>query len=243
MGIVADLVKKAKKTETFSVGELPKEVEGAIDVYMAEGRPEWRDDMESVTVVWLPLGKLIDAMWETRTRDIPCETFQEYHEWYLGYGDCKPEMRPGLWPPILAGDEWVEATNGQGNGECLFEDGWHRFHTYVDRYSRRKLIPCIADFHWRDDLEVVQIKLEKLRLHQAEEATKFWDGLARHALGERLKSQYGSMRDDSDRSSERHREALDSMMGSKAVETALMIDDEIREQGYTTLCWELYATK
>jgi hypothetical protein len=142
---ISKLVEKhAKKRQKFRLAELPREVESAIDVYMQEGRPNWRGDLLSVTVVWIPLGKLIEMCWECATDGLLADmgTFEEYHKWYTTHTDYDPKDRPGLWPVILCEEKNVPYWG-------LFEDGWHRFHTYVDRYGKGKWILCIYKFHFR----------------------------------------------------------------------------------------------
>jgi hypothetical protein len=43
-----------------------------------------------------------------------------YHAWYAGQGDVPDHPRDGRWPAIMS-----------SFGDEAFEDGWHRFHSYV----------------------------------------------------------------------------------------------------------------
>jgi len=58
------------------------------------------------------------------------KTFEDYHNWYVGYGREK-HTRRNAWPCILSDvkDEFLQ-------------DGWHRFHRYID--LKMEKIPCIC---------------------------------------------------------------------------------------------------
>lgn len=61
--------------------------------------------------------------------------FKEYHEWFIGAEFYDVSLYSELWPITLnIIDE---------RGREPIQDGWHRFHAYVDRYRGNKLIPCL----------------------------------------------------------------------------------------------------
>ena len=72
--------------------------------------------------------------YEDWTKEHP--TFDAYHEWYMKFGGWFDHTkhisrsRSYRWPCIMSGY----------NHEVL-EDGWHRFHSYIERGD--KTIPCI----------------------------------------------------------------------------------------------------
>jgi hypothetical protein len=74
-------------------------------------------------LVQLPRQVAIDLCWECReSRDDAAspKTFQQYHKWYLPFvTDKHPANDP--WPSIL-----------DSSGYSFLEDGWHRFHRYID---------------------------------------------------------------------------------------------------------------
>lgn len=56
------------------------------------------------------------------------ENFADYHQWYVSQGGVAAHK--AMWPPIascMAGE--------------LFEDGWHRFHSYVA--AGKKIVPVL----------------------------------------------------------------------------------------------------
>jgi hypothetical protein len=73
--------------------------------------------------------------------------FREYHRWYQGIEDRFTTLSSysELWPITLE----VEYVERDDYDECdVFQDGWHRFHAYVDRYHVNKLIPCLYGRSW-----------------------------------------------------------------------------------------------
>jgi hypothetical protein len=73
--------------------------------------------------------------------------FEEYHRWYQGI-ERRFVTRGSydeLWPITLE----VGYVESDKYDECdVFQDGWHRFHAYVDRYHGNKLIPCLYGRSW-----------------------------------------------------------------------------------------------
>jgi len=61
------------------------------------------------------------------------DNFEEYHKWYIkndGPAETTRHRRTNRWPCIISGFD-----------DELFQDGWHRFHTYIRR--KDPTIPCI----------------------------------------------------------------------------------------------------
>ena len=143
---ITELVKAAQKTKKFSVSALPVEIDEAINVYVGEDCEDWRDDIAHVTVVWVPLSKLIKSMWINRgIIDDDLTSFTMYHRWYMSSAFWKGSSYDKLWPVFLSDNKNVCY-------DSILEDGWHRFHTYVDRYrgkAAKTLIPCIYKLHSR----------------------------------------------------------------------------------------------
>ena len=83
----------------------------------------------------IPTKELIEAIWK---RDYGVKdwgedrgTFEEYKEWYFGGGsEASNHPRTHRWPSILGSSD-----------DCVLEDGWNRFHSYVD--SKCRTIPCV----------------------------------------------------------------------------------------------------
>lgn len=66
--------------------------------------------------------------------------FQKYHHWYQSKCRTVRGSYDKLWPITLEA-EYVESD--EYDEYDVFQDGWHRFHTYVDKYHGHKLIPCL----------------------------------------------------------------------------------------------------
>lgn len=75
---------------------------------------------EEFGVVTFPRQVAIDLCWATMEPYQNYPSFAKYHRWYLGHVTDKhpPEDR---WPAIL---DW--------QGAAFLQDGWHRFHRYLD---------------------------------------------------------------------------------------------------------------
>lgn len=77
------------------------------------------------------------------------KTFDEYHAWYLTIGHT-PNHGTSRWPCIL----------DQGNRrtyDCeVFQDGWHRFHSYVKKGYRK--IPCVGYTKRGKDISILPSK-------------------------------------------------------------------------------------
>jgi hypothetical protein len=58
------------------------------------------------------------------------KNFEEYHKWYLGVGKESHSIK-NAWPCILSDFD-----------DEFFQDGWHRFHRYVQ--LKMPSIPCIV---------------------------------------------------------------------------------------------------
>lgn len=101
---------------------------------------------ENILCRWtkIPLIKLAEEVWSDPELQESHTSFESYHRQY------KKDFAP--WPP-----KWVKRDpnsiypvilsgplGGPYNPETgVLEDGWHRFHWYVDRWSPSKLIPVI----------------------------------------------------------------------------------------------------
>jgi len=75
--------------------------------------------------------RFMESEWGGRDENSDWKTFTEYTDWYktIRY-DIPKHSKKKRWPCILSGFD-----------EELLEDGWHRFHRYIDLGCR--YIPCI----------------------------------------------------------------------------------------------------
>lgn len=85
--------------------------------------------------VVIPMSVLKDAIMECHAdASVDFDTFDAYHEWYVGrkwhVGHGHRHTRRNPWPVIL-----------DSTGTELFEDGWHRFHRYVE--LGLLMVPCL----------------------------------------------------------------------------------------------------
>lgn len=58
-------------------------------------------------------------------------SFEEYHKWYIGHCGEEKHTKKNPWPCFLSEFD-----------DEFFEDGWHRFHRYVD--LKMPSIPCVC---------------------------------------------------------------------------------------------------
>ena len=86
-------------------------------------------------LVNIPMTELIKA-WEQINEDFFKETgerlssFTDYHAWYTSHDDTPNHPKENIWPPIFSGFD-----------DELFQDGWHRFHSYF--LSGLEVIPVL----------------------------------------------------------------------------------------------------
>lgn len=108
--------------------DLPQCSKNSIDVYYRE---EYEIDIDADDLFMyaeIPMIELIKAI------DVPIDlrksikTFDEYHKWYIDGGDIP--SHEGIWALVFADEE-----------DDIIEDGWHRFHSYVEKGI--KTVPCI----------------------------------------------------------------------------------------------------
>lgn len=129
--------------------KLPKNTRAALMQYGNEGFDDPEDGMGSQP--WdhgfISLGNLIRDVWRIQNDDGDSFTnefksFDEYHKWYKDNAYANyPWMREtpdSMWPIILGGPP-----GGPYEFNEVIQDGWHRFHWYVDRYQENKMIPVV----------------------------------------------------------------------------------------------------
>jgi hypothetical protein len=90
----------------------------------------------------LPLFKLTEEVWSDPVLNEGHESFEAYHRWYK-----QPPWPPkwtrrnpdSIYPIIMTGPPGGPYDPEKG----IIEDGWHRFHWYVDHWGPNKLIPVV----------------------------------------------------------------------------------------------------
>lgn len=134
------------KGRFVSFKKLPDEVRQHLETRAAElsvGRTPQRYGL-----VWMPLRELIGLVkrqlvaYPLLLEGKRVADFEEYHRWYQETGNrfAPRSSYDELWPITLEA-EYVESE--EYDEYDVFQDGWHRFHAYVDRYHGNKLIPCL----------------------------------------------------------------------------------------------------
>lgn len=137
--------------KVYTFKDLPKPAQKSIFWYMAADGEAWPcsyDDspLEALPeaiktyghtafgLVNVPMKELKDTVAENFKADSDTKVmgwadFDAYHKWYMGDSQVEDHGK-SVWPVILNcfDDE-------------LFQDGWHRFHTYVDRGVKK--VPCL----------------------------------------------------------------------------------------------------
>jgi len=61
------------------------------------------------------------------------DSFNDYHKWFMGDSGVEKHSIKSKWPCILS--------DLSDTKDDLFQDGWHRFHRYVELKCR--FIPCV----------------------------------------------------------------------------------------------------
>ena len=79
-----------------------------------------RHGCEAFGYVELPLQTAIDMVWFCRDPGETHGSFEAYHKWYKPFIEDKHSAKDP-WPSII-----------DTGGETFLQDGWHRFHRYVD---------------------------------------------------------------------------------------------------------------
>jgi hypothetical protein len=80
--------------------------------------------------VEIPAGALIEAvMGDLEIKD-QFKEFEDYHDWYVRQGHMPEHESRNRWPVILS--HYDEET---------LQDGWHRFHNYIQQGAR--MIPAL----------------------------------------------------------------------------------------------------
>ena len=130
---------------------LPYEYKRGLMTYMVSGEPvEWKEDVpaDPSLVNWFnedEVNDIIEQYAEVHgnekflygimdINDIikgvmdtidDWDDFNKYHKWYIKQG--KTDHGDSIFPIILSSDKEIE------KGYEFIEDGWHRFHSYVDK--------------------------------------------------------------------------------------------------------------
>ena len=139
---------KGLTLSTFN--ELPYEYKRGLMTYMISGEPvEWEEDTP-FNVDWfnedevnyiidqyakvygnkkflygiMDINDIIEGIRDDY-EGLDFDDFNKYHKWYRKQG--KVDHGDSVFPIILSSDESIE------NGFEFIEDGWHRFHSYVDK--------------------------------------------------------------------------------------------------------------
>src|SRR5947209_6279223 len=117
--------------KTFAYKDLPEFVRRPLLEYHRSGGTdprEWRWSWRRI-----PLKDLAKELWRNSggmREDFG--SFQEYHEWYV------KKMGIPVWARKEADSLWAILLDGPPGGpyeESVIEDGWHRFHYYLDRHG------------------------------------------------------------------------------------------------------------
>lgn len=82
--------------------------------------------------VFLPVSLLKKNIMNETDVSESFEDFKDYHNWYLSGFNNPNHTKKNRWPCILSGGK---------EGYDILEDGWHRFHRYVQLGCRN--IPCV----------------------------------------------------------------------------------------------------
>lgn len=124
--------------------DLPVNAQLALDHYMAIDGAAWEENNqaerlkahaeESYGLVNVPLEELKKAVSDNFKADpdkqvMTWKDFDEYHQWYME-DSVVDDHGKSVWPVIL-----------NCYKEELFQDGWHRFHSYADKGI--KTVPCL----------------------------------------------------------------------------------------------------
>ena len=115
--------------------KLPKEYQSAMVEYCLEGVPCYEMDIH-LSQFRFSYGTVDIEDAKKRILEGTCidfKTFDEYHDWYSSYGHV-PDHGDSIWPCILSCVDYE-----------LFEDGWHRFHSYVKKgLTNIPVLACIS---------------------------------------------------------------------------------------------------
>lgn len=133
---------KARKNVMYK--GLPEPFGSAVDAYFEKRQEDPAGTRWSWTSI--RLDDLLELVWDhmTLAEAVPAGmTFADYHANYIeearrteGWPPDWAVRRPdSIWPIILEGPP-SEPFGGTG-----IEDGWYRFHWYIDRWPRSKRIP------------------------------------------------------------------------------------------------------
>lgn len=137
------------KAKDILYSRLPEPFQSAVESYFAARGEDAAGSRWSWATIRLDV--LLAKVWDHMTlmEAVPRGvSFGEYHEGYIEEAgrseDWPPEWAKrdpdSIWPIILEGSPRREF------GATGIEDGWHRFHWYVDRWPGSKRIPVM----WRE---------------------------------------------------------------------------------------------
>jgi len=91
----------------------------------------------------IPLGELTEEVWSDPELKEGHRSFEAYHRWFIRSGGWPPKWTrrdpDSVYPVILTGPPGGPYDPEKG----VIEDGWNRFHWYVDHWDPRKLIPVV----------------------------------------------------------------------------------------------------
>mgnify|MGYP001027686213 FL=1 len=124
--IISDLIEKYSIGK-FMAQNLPAVYVKAIKFYYMNFETKYYNPNEFFVVLNVPVEVLEDCILQS-AKVGKYSTFADYHEEYKSTHDLKDyeEILPIFLDPDFS---------------CIIEDGWHRFHCYVNNGVR--LIPCI----------------------------------------------------------------------------------------------------
>lgn len=123
--------------------DLPENAQAALDEFHSGEIPpsSWRYGFARVPLRLL-VGELVRLNIDVRDYG----GFDRYHREYKKWATASEEWPPqwtkhdpnSIWPIILQGPP-----GGPYFDWAVIEDGWHRFHWYIDKYGPQKLIPVV----------------------------------------------------------------------------------------------------
>ena len=89
------------------------------------------------------LGEISREVWKkNRNMRADFRTFGAYHRWYIGKfvtPSWAKKSPTSVWAIILTGP----LGGPYLDGDDIIEDGWHRFHYYLNRYGTRARVPVV----------------------------------------------------------------------------------------------------
>lgn len=134
------------KGDTFD--RLPPEIRKGIKVFYGSYDAEVP---ENILWQWtiMPLHALAEEVWKDPELNQAYPSFRSYHRWYTQDHSWPPKWTKrdpdSVYPIILTGPPEGPYDPEKG----VIDDGWHRFHWYIDRWGPRKMIPVVWPVGWK----------------------------------------------------------------------------------------------